>query len=248
MLDYNAYIGEWPFYKLPRTTLGELAELHRQNGISGGYVSSLKSIFYNDFYESEAELAEVISGSGYHHVVTVNPAFPECPVTLARCIREFCVRGVRIHPAYHGYELTSEVMAGVLEILREYRLPLFINARVHDERLTHMIHPTQPNIDAVRRFVRENADVKTVLCHFRPDEAFALRPELCELENLYAETSAFRANLFENESTTELLRYMLYGSDYPIYPVSASALLFKTEIEDEKIRKAFLEREDVLAK
>ena len=45
MIDYNAYVGDWPFYKLPRTTLGELAELHRKNGISGGYISSLQSIF-----------------------------------------------------------------------------------------------------------------------------------------------------------------------------------------------------------
>ena len=248
MLDYNAYVGEWPFYKLPRTTVGELAELHSKNGISGGYVSSLKSIFYNDFYESEAELAMQLSGSGYHHVVTVNPAFPECSVTLLRCIREFDVCGVRIHPGYHGYELTSEVMGDLLEILREYRLPLFINARVHDERLTHIVHPTPPNIEAVRRFVRENSDIKTVLCHFRTDEVSALRQELCEIENLYAETSAFRLNLFENGSLTELLRYMLYGSDYPIYPVTASALLFKTEIEDEEVRRIFLEREDVLAK
>ena len=247
MIDYNAYVGEWPFYKLPRTTLGELIELHRKNGISGGYVSSLHSIFYNDFYESESELAEILSGSGYHHVVTVNPSFPECALTLLRCIREFDVRGVRIHPGYHGYALRSEVMAELLEILREYRLPLFINARVHDERLTHILHPTPPDIEAVRSFVKENSDIKIVLCHFRCDEVLSLSKELFELENLYAETSAFRFNLFEND-LTELLPYMLYGSDYPIYPVTSSALLFKTEIEDEKIRKAFLEREDVLAK
>ena len=247
MIDYNAYVGDWPFYKLPRTTLGELAELHRKNGISGGYISSLQSIFYNDFYESEKELAGILSGSGYHQVVTVNPSFPECALTLLRCIREFDVRGVRIHPGYHGYDLSCEVMADVLEILRQYRLPLFINARVHDERLTHILHPTPPDIEAVRRFVRENADIKIVLCHFRCDEVEALRTELAKLENLYAETSAFRLNLFENK-LTELLPYMLYGSDYPIYPVTASALLFKTEIEDEKIRKAFLERPDVFMK
>lgn len=247
MLDYNAYVGDWPFYKLPRNTLPELAELHRKNGIDGGYVSSLQSIFYNDFYESEKELANVISDSGYHHVVTVNPSLPECPITLLRCIEEFSVSGVRIHPCYHGYDLSSEVMADVLEILRKYELPLFINARMHDERLTYILHPSPINLDSVKRFVKENSDVKIVLCHFKPDEIASMSELLFSLPNLHAETSACRATIFSNDFA-KLLEKLLYGSDFPLYPVTASAILYKTEIEDERIRDIFINRTDVFAK
>lgn len=247
MLDYNAYVGEWPFYKLPRTTLDELSELHRENGISGGYVSSLHSIFYNDFYESEKELAKILSGSHYHHVVTVNPAFPECAITLLRCIREFDVCGVRVHPGYHGYDISSPVMDELLSVLRKYSLPLFISVRMHDDRLTHMIHPTAPTTEQLKSFLLANSDIKTVLCQVTVYEVSALREELSSLPNLYFETSACRNNLF-GKGPIDLYLRALYGSAYPIYPVTASALLVKTEIEDESIRKIFFEREDVLAK
>lgn len=246
MLDYNAYIGEWPFYKLVRHTLDDLIEVHQANGIEGGYVSSLQSIFYNDFYESERDLAEILSGTVYHHVVTVNPNFPECPITLRRCIEEFNVKGVRIHPGYHGYDISSPVMNDLLEILREYKLPLFINAKMHDERLTHLFHPIPPDFSALKIFLRANSDIKTVLCHFNGGELSKLRDELFGLPNLYTDTSALRGNLL-CDSVPEVYEYAVYGSDFPLYPVAASAILVKTELVDERIRKIFFERPDVLS-
>ena len=137
-------------------------------------------------------------------------------------------------------------MAELLCVLRKYSLPLFINARMHDERLTHMIHPTPPNMEAIRQFALDNRDIKIVLCHFKASELEAIRKELLSLENLYAEMSALRGNLLDDEPK-DLFKKILYGSAFPLYPVTASATLIKTELIDEQVRRVFFEREDVLS-
>ena len=107
MKDFSCYLGAWPFYKLP-ASLDALRALHAKNGIYGGYVSSLHSMFYNDFYESEKELSEMLAGTEYRQLVTLNPTLSFAQHTLRRCIEEFDVAGVRIHPTYHGYSMDTE--------------------------------------------------------------------------------------------------------------------------------------------
>ena len=55
-LDCNAFIGNWPFYKTRFGSFEDLKRIHRENGIDGGYVSSVQSIFYNHPWEAEVEL------------------------------------------------------------------------------------------------------------------------------------------------------------------------------------------------
>ena len=240
MIDHNAFVGEWPFYKLPRHTLPELIELHKKHGITGGFVSSVKSIFYNDFYESEYELYEILKDTPYRQVVTVNPAMVECPLTLERCIREFAPAGIRIHPGFHGYNINSEILEPVLSIARERGLPLFVTGRMSDERLTHMIHPALITKDDLAQFIKKNSDLRIVLCHFKMDEIMAIKDLLLESSCIVTDISGFRGNLFGN-SPTYIFSKAVFGSGYPLYPVAAPALMVKTELPED-ILSDFIKR------
>ena len=103
MTDHNCFIGNWPFCRLDYADFESLREEHAACGIDHGYISSLQSIFYNDFYEAEVELSEMIGNSGYLHTVIPNPTTQCYKYALERCFDEFDVKGIRLVPGYHGY-------------------------------------------------------------------------------------------------------------------------------------------------
>jgi hypothetical protein len=136
MKDYNAFVGKWPFYELPREGVEQLRELHAKNGVYGGYVSSVESIFYNDCYESEQKLSAKLRGAEYGHVISPNPALAECGVTLERALSDFDVKGIRLHPEYHGYRLTDPAVSVVTDAAPEAAHEIRIGRTVRDEAAT----------------------------------------------------------------------------------------------------------------
>jgi predicted TIM-barrel fold metal-dependent hydrolase len=243
MKDYNAFVGKWPFYELPREGVEQLRELHAKNGVYGGYVSSVESIFYNDFYESEQKLSAKLRGAEYGHVISPNPALAECGVTLERALSDFDVKGIRLHPEYHGYRLTDPAVSVVTDAARERSLPIFITARMHDDRLCHMIKPYAIDMDDLKRFLRDNADLTVILCQFKIQELELLKTELEELPKLYTDTSSLRSNLF-GDAPLWVFNKAVFGSGYPLLHVSATALML-SELPRE-VREAFFSRADVI--
>src|SRR5690242_3937862 len=104
-IDVNCLLGHWPFRKLYKNTLRDLQEVHAANGIQEGYVSSLNSIFYNDCFEGDEELHEMIKDSSYHHVQTINPVMPGFAEDKDEGVRRFSSKAIRIYPTFHGYSL-----------------------------------------------------------------------------------------------------------------------------------------------
>lgn len=232
MIDFNCYIGNWPFHKLRENSFVALKEVHKKNNIEYGYVSSIESIFYNDFYESEKELYDIIKGSGYKQIVTVNPVMPACALTLKRCIEEFEVSGIRIIPSYHGYSINSDILNPVIEIAREYKLPLFITARMMDERFTHMYQPVIQAKEDVDEFLKANNDITVVLCHFKSPELRGIE-ELKNNPNVYSDVSGIRDNLIDNDVMKEILKKCVYGSAFPLCSVVSSVMMLETEASEE---------------
>ena len=245
MTDFNCFVGNWPFHTLPRSSVSDLAALHLQNGISGGYVSCLESIFYNDVYESELMLHEAIRDTSYQHVVTVNPTVSAAANTLLRCIEEFSVKGIRLHPTYHGYDMDDEVLAPITDIAEKYALPIFINARMLDERMTYMITPPSMNFDALKRFIANNENVKIVLCYFREHEIGNMKEEIMNKANVYTDTTGIRGNLFGETELYKIFDKAVYGSGFPLCSMTAGAMMLRCEIEDERIKSDLLSRDRI---
>lgn len=232
MIDFNCYVGNWPFHKLRRKSFEDLKEVHRKNNIKLGYVSSIESIFYNDFYESEKDLHNMIKDSGYKQVVTVNPTMPACTLALKKCIEEFDVCGIRIIPSYHGYNINSEILNPVMDIAREKKLPVFVAARMMDERLTHMVHPVIQKKEDIQEFLTAYSDVVIVLCHFKlaelkDIEEFMINP------NVFCDVSGIRDNLIEDDVAKKVINKCVYGSAFPLCPVISSIMLLENEASGE---------------
>jgi uncharacterized protein len=238
--DVNCMIGHWPYRKIAKNTFEDLKKLHSDNGISSGYVSSMNSIFYNDPFEGDEELHEIIKGSGYHHVLTINPMLPEAYRDIEKGITRFDIKGVKIYPCYHGYELDDSKLEIICETLRKYRLPLFIVLRLEDERLNHMVKPSKIKQDELSRFINRNKDLKIVILNVNIYEVLELKNDINKNANVFFDISGLKGPLFPIEKLLEAIdvEKVLFGSLHPLYCFKSTQLnVEKAEIEEKAKEK-----------
>lgn len=226
IIDVNCLVGHWPFRKLPGNTFDDLVNIHKANGIASGYVSSLNSIFYNDPFEGDEELHELIKDTGYHHVLTINPTLPSIEEDIEKGIKLFNISGVKIYPTYHGYRLDSPEVRTLCKILIKHDLPLFLSMRMEDERLSYIFTPTPIQITDLQTFLEENKDLKIILLNIRFNEIKSISNILIGASNIFFDTSGLKDQLFNVEKLAEELgnRKILYGSQYPLFCLKSTLL------------------------
>lgn len=225
--DVNALLGQWPFRKVRKNTLDDLRKVHAANKISGGYVASLNSVFYNDPFEGDEELHEQIKGTEYKHILTVNPELPGWERDIEEGIRRFDIHGVRIYPCYHAFDLNGEDVARLCKQLIRHKLPLFISHRMEDERLDYLLKQTPLPIDAVRRFIESQPELTIVLLTIRIGEIETLREEISAHSRVYMDTSGLKDRTFVVEDLVKVVpvERILYGSLHPLFALKSSYLL-----------------------
>lgn len=240
--DINCLIGHWPFRKIRKNSFDDLKKAHAENGISSGYVSSIDSIFYNDPFEGDEELHEIIKGSGYHHVLTVNPALPEYTGDIEKGAKLFDIKGVRIYPGYHGYGLDCQSIDRLCAILRDLRLPLFLTLRMEDERLDHIVRPAAIQTDDLAKFIKKYKENSIILLNIRFPELMALKDAINSNKNVFFDTCGLKDPLFPVERLLEIFdaEKILYGSLYPLYCMKSSTLIVeKADIQEPVKEKIF---------
>lgn len=222
MIDYNCYLGYWPFYKLS-ANFEDLKKAHEKNNIEYGYVSSLQSIFYNDSYESEKDLYNEIKGSNYKQVTIINPTLPSAPVILKRCVDEFKIAGVKLMPGYHKYTLSNKLLKPILDIVKEYNLYLFITLRVHHNLFFDYIVPDEIDCDTINGILKENPEIRLVVNYANIPAMRIFKEEMSKNPNAAADISAFTGNLFETDE--EITKNLVFGSSYPLSSVGTLKIL-----------------------
>ena len=249
-LDFDCFVGGWPFHKVRRPGFDDLQALHAATGIGGGFVSSTDAIFWNDPYEADRVLSRTLSGQeAYRHVMTVNPTLPGIWDDLKRAKREFRLAGIRILPGFHGYSLTDPVCGPLWDFLRENGLPLFLTLRMEDERVTYLFHPVTVGLAEIRSFLETVQGFPVLLCNIRDAELPALREVLEVRTDVFADACGFKGGLFPLDTLYEagLTGRIVYGSLSPIFCLRSTLLAFETaQIPAEEIDR-MLSGRDFLA-
>lgn len=224
--DVNCLLGNWPFKKLYKNKFSDLIEVHARNGIAWGYVSSLNSIFYNDPFEGDEELHEIIKDTGYRHILTVNPKLPSCAVDIKKGIELYNIKGVKVFPTFHGYSLDDRDFTGLCELLEKYKLPLFLNLRMVDERLDYIFKPAILGVEEIRNFIKNSSHNATILLNIRYHEILELKDELNSSGNIFLDTSGLKDGLFVIEKLLEIIPSdkILYGSLHPLFCLKSTLL------------------------
>lgn len=229
--DINCLVGNWPFYRVGKPSFLDLKEAHAENGINCGFVASLDAIFYNDPFQGDESLHEILKGSSYQHILTINPTLPDFQTDITKGVQMFNIAGVRIYPGYHGFQMTDKRLDLLCETLQHLRLPLFITLRMEDERLSHLLIPSSVSITELDTFVRQHRDLKIIVLGAKFGEILDLSDLFSSDRNVYFDTSCFvKDYLFSVEKLTAEVGTdkMLYGSLYPLNCMKSTILPIQT--------------------
>ena len=226
MLDFNCFIGSWPFHPLAVETFEELQAIHKENGIEYGFVSSLKSMFRRDYFESEKELHETLKGTSYRQIMTVNPLFPACLDIVRYGIENWNIAGVRVMPTYHGYDMENPFLEELCQLLQEKGLPLYLTLWLEDIRNTYMLIPTPIKWEQLSKWLAEHHGLTVLLTGASTYADLNIHKEdVLAHPACFYEVSGMRHGCFPLEELGEEMRQrVVYGSMSGILCLKSSLL------------------------
>lgn len=170
-VDCNAFLGAYPWRKVPRTAPDALAKALDRVAIDVAWVTHLPSLFWRDPTEGNAWLYEAARREPrFKPVPTVHPGLAGWEQVLADAANAGAP-AVRCDPLYLGLEPAGGAMRVLTAGCGAAGLPLLLAVRLEDGRQRH---PNDPVAElpaaAVRALIRSDADVRLVVTH--ADRAF----------------------------------------------------------------------------
>lgn len=242
-IDYNCYVGSWPFIKRRKIDFAGLRTMHEKHGIKTGYVSSLNAVFYNDPFEGDLELSEMIKNSGYRQAVSINPMLPNTFFDIHRADDSFDYEAFRIYPTVHGYDFDSPQFIEFYHMAVEKRKTLLLHCSFGDFRLDYLFRQTPFEIKSLEQFLKTGPKTPLVLCNIRLNDIETLADYILKSEKIYVDMSEMRHSMFALDDLKEkgLTGKIVFGSFYPVFDFLAAYMHFKG-IEN-TIQSEILERE-----
>jgi len=139
LIDSNAYIGHWPFRRLRGNTCEGLLERMNHSGIDMSVVSNLNGIFYKNTQHANEELYDEIRSKKnlagrFAPFAVINPIYNGWKDDLEVCASKMGMKGIRLHPVYHGYELENPSCIELVKLARDKNLVIAFSLRIVDSR------------------------------------------------------------------------------------------------------------------
>ncbi len=165
-IDVNAFLGAYPFRKVPGTSPDALLQAMDRTGIDEAWVSHLPSLFWRAPEEGNAWLYETAARERrFKPVPAVHPGLARWEEALG----EAADRGaplVRCDPAYYGLDPTGPELRVLAAACGAAHVPLLLAVRLEDPRQRHPNdHAAELPAAAVRALVRSDEDVRLVITH-----------------------------------------------------------------------------------
>jgi predicted TIM-barrel fold metal-dependent hydrolase len=139
LLDINSYIGHWPFKQLKYNTCASRLERMNRFGIDISVISNLNGIFYKNTQSANIELyselkSESKFSSRFVPFAVINPIYAGWRDDLENCVANLGMKGIRVYPQYHDYDITDPQFIELVKIARDRGLPVAIDIRMFDSR------------------------------------------------------------------------------------------------------------------
>jgi uncharacterized protein len=169
--DCNAFLGAYPWRKVPGTSPDALLRAMDRAGIDVAWVTHLPGLFWRDPTEGNAWLYESArAGQRLKPVPAVHPGLAEWEQALTDAANAGAP-AVRCDPLYLGLEPAGDEMRVLAAACGAARMPLLLAVRLEDGRQRHP-NDRVPELPAaaVRALIRSDADVRLIVTH--ADRAF----------------------------------------------------------------------------
>lgn len=167
MIDVNVTLGAWPFRRFPGDTPSDLVARLKKRGVRQAWAGAFEGVFHRDLNAANARLAKACETAGPGFLLpfgSINPAAEGWREDLRRCHEVHRMRGIRLHPNYHGYTLADAAFADLLRAAKERKLIVQLALNLEDERTQHPLMRVRAVDPAPLRKVVETApDVRLMV-------------------------------------------------------------------------------------
>lgn len=245
LIDTNVSLGAWPFrYHVQSFTAALVEKLHN-HGVTQAWAASLDAILHKDISSVNARLAEKcrISAGSLVPVGSINPMLPGWEDDLRRCVEVHKMRGIRLHPNYHGYKLNDAVFERLLRMATERGLFVQIAVIMEEERTIHPLVnvppvDTAPLLDVLKIIPSARVQLLNAFRTVKGEAVLKLAAAGVRFEIAMLEGVNGIANLLEKLP----LESLCFGSHAPFfYFESAKLKLQESELGDQQRKKVCAE-------
>ena len=220
--DVNAFLGSYPYRRVPGTSPESLLEAMDRTGIDEAWVSHLPGIFWRDPAAGNAWLVETTRAHPrLRPVLAVHPEMGAWEGVL-RAAAEVGAPAVRCDPTYYGIGPAGPSMRALAGACGRAGLALMLAVRLEDGRQRHPHdHAAELPAAAVRALIRADASVRLVITHadrpFIEEVHFGSTPE--EVRRLWWDISRIwrpPEDHFETLLQTVGAARFLFGTGQPL--------------------------------
>ena len=164
--DVSAFVGSYPFRRVPGTAPGAVLEAMDRTGIDEAWVSHLPGIFWRDPVAGNTWLLET---AGMHRrlrpVLAVQPEMTGWEAVLQAAL-DAGAPAIRCDPTFHGIAVAGPSMRALAAACGRTGIALMLTVRLEDSRQRHPNdHAPELPAAAVRALVRSNASVRLIVTH-----------------------------------------------------------------------------------
>jgi len=166
LIDINANIGHWPFIRTECKTCGALLERMNHFGVDMSVISNMNGIFYKNSQPANEEMhKELMSDRRFRNrfipFAVINPSYAGWKDDLEICRSKFGVKGIRLYPQYHDYELSDPSCIELVKTARDYGLTVAFTLRMVDSRCRSWLDlPKEWGLKDVNPIIKEVPDAK----------------------------------------------------------------------------------------
>jgi predicted TIM-barrel fold metal-dependent hydrolase len=165
-IDVNAFLGSYPYRRVPGTSPGALLEAMDRVGVEEAWVSHLPGIFWRDPAAGNPWLLETTRAHPrLRPVLAVHPEIPGWEAVL-RSAAEVGAPAVRCDPTHYGIAPAGSSMRSLATACGRVGVALMVAVRLEDGRQRHPNdHVAELPAAAVRALVRADAAVRVIVTH-----------------------------------------------------------------------------------
>ncbi|MCA9077965.1 MAG: amidohydrolase family protein [Planctomycetaceae bacterium] len=243
MIDVNVSLSRWPFRRLPDDETHRLVQRLKQAGVTHAFAGSFDALLHKDVEGVNRRLVDECNTHGDGLLLPfgcVNPTLPDWQEDVRRCREVHHMRGIRLHPNYHGYTLDAPEFNELLTLAAQHQLIVQLSIMMEDERTQHPLVQV-PAVDTtpLPDVLTNHPDLPLILLNSQRAIHGEALTQLAASGNTYFDI-AMQESIGGLTKLTTLVPHtrILFGSHAPFFYHESATLKLQESNLGETIRQA----------